>query len=282
MFDIYTDSCADLSPGLLEKHLIHIIPLQVFINGINYLDGEIVPEDLFKAVAESGQLPKTSAPSLAEFITKFTETPNDVLFIGISSKLSATLETAIMAANEIKGKKVIVVDSLNLSTGIGLLTLKAADLRDAGMSIETVADYLRMHTDKVRSSFVIDTMEYLYKGGRCSGLQALAGSLLSIRPIIFVYPDGTMNVRHKVRGTRAKAINTMLVDFQTDMPNIDLRRVFVTHSGIPDDAQIIAGKLHALAPVEEVLITVAGATISSHCGPATIGILYMLKQEMAG
>jgi len=277
MFDIYTDSCADLSTSLLEKYDIHVIPLKVFIDGENIRDGDISTAALFERVQQSGQLPKTSAPSLADFITRFTETPNDVLFVGISSKLSATVETAILAANEIQTKKVLVVDSLNLSTGIGLLVLKAADLRAQDKTLEETADILRASTDKVRSSFVIDTMDYLYKGGRCSGLQALAGSLLSIRPIIFVYPDGTMNVRHKIRGARMKALNTLLSDLQADLGKLDLERAFVTHTGIPEDANYLREQLQALSPLKAVHETIAGATISSHCGPGTIGVLYMLK-----
>lgn len=277
MFDIYTDSCADLSPPLLSRYNIRVIPLQVFIDGENIRDGDISTAALFERVQQSGQLPKTSAPSLAEFIKRFTETPNDVLFIGISSKLSATVETAILAANEIQTKQVLVVDSLNLSTGIGLLVLKAADLRAEGKTLDETAQILRASTDKVRSSFVIDTMEYLYKGGRCSGVQALAGSLLSIRPIIFVYPEGTMNVRHKIRGARQKSLNTLVDDFRADLEVLDLERAFVTHTGVPEDANYLSEQLQALAPLKDVHETTAGATIGSHCGPGTIGVLYMLK-----
>ncbi len=277
MIDIYTDSCADLSPELIQRHHIHVIPLQVFIDGENIHDGDITTQELFERVKKSGQLPKTSAPSLAEFVTKFEETPNEIIFIGISSKFSATVATAQLAANEIRTKKIHVVDSLNLSSGIGLQVLKAADMRDAGASAEEIVAFLRENTDKVRSSFVVDTMDYLYKGGRCSGLQALAGSLLQIRPIIFVLPDGTMSVRHKVRGARMKALNTMLDDFKADLPNVDLRRVFTTHTGVHEDALYISEQLKALAPIEEMLETNAGATICSHSGPGTIGILYRLK-----
>jgi DegV family protein with EDD domain len=211
---------------------------------------------------------------VADFVEFFTGR-DEIVFIGISEKLSATLQSASLAVEELKEQKIFVVDSKNLSTGIGLLALKAADLRDKGLDAEKIAAELKGMTDRVRTSFVIDTMEYLYKGGRCSGLQALAGSLLQIRPIITVQEDGTLGVKHKIRGTRGKALNTMLEDFKADLPGVDLQRVFVTHTNCPEDANFLVEELQKLAPIEKILITTAGATIASHCGPKTIGILYM-------
>jgi len=274
MVSICTDSCADLSAELLRERNIKVIPLQVLVDGKNIKDGELTLEELFASVVRTGQLPKTSAPSIADFV-EFFSGRDEIVFIGISEKLSGTQQSAILAVQELKNRKIFVVDSKNLSTGIGLLALSAADLRDKGLDAEKIAEELKGMTDRVRTSFVIDTMEYLYKGGRCSGLQALAGSLLQIRPVITVLQDGTLGVKHKIRGTRAKALNTLLDDFKADLPNVDMQRVFVTHTNCLEDAMFLVEELKKLAPPAQVLITTAGTTIASHCGPKTIGILYL-------
>lgn len=274
MVSICTDSCSDLSADLIAERNIKVIPLQVLVDGRNIKDGDLTLEELFASVVRTGQLPKTSAPSVADFV-KFFKGSDEIVFIGISEKLSATLQSASLAVEELKEQKIFVVDSKNLSTGIGLLALKAADLRDKGLGADKIARELNTMTNKVRTSFVIDTMEYLYKGGRCSGLQALAGSLLQIRPVITVQADGSLGIKHKIRGTRGKALNTLLEDFKADLPDMDLQRVFVTHTVCPDDAGYLVQELQKLAPIEQILITTAGATIASHCGPKTIGILYM-------
>ena len=274
MVSICTDSCSDLSADLIAERNIKVIPLQVLVDGKNIKDGDLTLEELFASVVRTGQLPKTSAPSVTDFVEFFAGS-DEIVFIGISEKLSATLQSAGLAVQELKGQKILVVDSKNLSTGIGLLALEAADLRDRGLDAEKIAEELKGMTDRVRTSFVIDTMEYLYKGGRCSGLQALAGSLLQIRPIISVQSDGTLGVKHKIRGTRMKALNTMLAEFKADLPGVEMRRVFVTHTNCPEDVDYLVEELKQLAPIENVLITTAGATIASHCGPRTIGILYV-------
>lgn len=276
MVTICTDSCSDLSQELLKNHSIEVIPLQVFIEGKNIKDGEMTLQELFSSVKRTGQLPKTSAPSIADFI-EFLSKPGDIVYIGISDKLSATLKAAHLAAQELNNKSIYIVDSKNLSTGIGLLALKAADLRDEGLEAEAIYDQIRDLPDKVRTAFLIDTMDYLHKGGRCSGLQALAGSLLQIRPIINVLTDGTLGVQHKIRGTRQKALDTLIKGFTMDLPEIDLKRVFITHSDCEPDANYLLEKIKESAPSTNVLITMAGTTIGSHCGPNTIGILYIKK-----
>ncbi len=277
MIDITTDSCSDLSPEIITQRNIRVLPLQVFINNQNFRDGDVSPQQLFKMVEESGNLPKTAAPSIAEF-AEFFKTPGETIYIGISSKLSATLPNSILALDLLdSNKKVYIVDSLNLSTGIGLLVLKAADLRDAGWSAPQIWEEIQRWVPKVRTSFIIDTMEYLYKGGRCTALQAIVGSVLKIRPIIEVRSDGTLGVKEKIRGSRLKGLNTMLEDFKSHLPNVDPARAFVTHTGCDDDAAYLAEEIRKTGAVQEVIITTAGATISSHCGPNTIGILYMVK-----
>lgn len=274
---ILTDSTADLGKDLAAEFGVDVIPLTVTLGENAYLDGiEIDQQKLFDLVAQTGILPKTAAPSVGEFV-RFFERDGESVFIGISSKLSATIQNARLAVAERGDGRVRVVDSLNLSTGIGLLVLRAAELRDAGRSAAEIEQDILACVPKVRTSFVIDTMEYLYKGGRCNALQALAGSVLKIHPIIEVRPDGTLGVKGKARGLREKGLQMMLDDFAADLERLDRRRVFVTHTTCPEDAEYLKQEIIRLAAPDEVRITLAGSVISSHCGPATIGILYMLK-----
>lgn len=275
MIHILTDSCADLNAAILEERQIRSIPLHVFVSDHNYFDGDLTLQELFSLVSQTGQLPKTSAPSIQEFVD-FFKPAHEGIFIGISSTLSATFQNSLLAIAELNGNNIKLIDSLNLSTGIGLLVLKAADLRDAGRDIEQIAAEIQLTVPKTRTSFMIDTMDYLYKGGRCTALQAIFGSLLKIRPIIEVHPDGILGVKGKVRGTRRKGLDTLLEDFQANSNQADLRRVFITHTDCPEDAAFLRQEMMNIAPVQDVIITTAGATIASHCGPGTIGILYSL------
>lgn len=276
MISILTDSCCDLSLDLLEKYQVEVIPLHVSLGDKSYRDGvEITRDDLFTYVKNTGQLPKTSAVSVAEMKSFFSEF-DEMIFIGIGSKLSATHQSAILAKEELAGKSIFAIDSQNLSSGIGLLVLRAAELRNNGLSTEVIVKEIEETVPKVRTSFVIDTLEYLFKGGRCSPLSNFIGSMLKIRPVIAVR-NGTLGVKDKISGSRKKALDSLLMDFKKELPQIDLHRVFVTHTGCDDDADYLKSSLQNLAPIEEINITYAGATISSHCGPNTIGILYIQK-----
>ncbi len=271
---ILTDSCADLSQDLISSYNLRVIPLHVLINNNDYLDGELSIQNLFDNVTKTGQLPKTAAPSILEF-ENFFDVNDELLYIGLSSKLSATLHNATLALEQLDNSSIHLVDSLNLSTGIGLLAIRAAELLDQGVSVIDVAQKIIALRSKVRTAFVIDTMEYLHKGGRCTGMQAIVGTMLKIRPIIHVQSDGTLAVLDKVRGSRKKALNVLLDKFKADLPTIDLTRVFVTHSGCVDDAEYLVRELNQIADIKNIHTTVAGATIASHCGPNTIGILYL-------
>ena len=278
MIKIYTDSCSDIGQEEIQKENIKIIPLQVFINERTYRDGvDIQTYELFEYVEKNGVLPKTSAPSVGDFTRAFSQEKEDGIFIGIGSKLSATVQNAKIAADLIKEKVIRIVDSQNLSSGIGLLVLKAADLRAQGKTLEEIESEINKAVKKIHTSFVIDTLDYLYKGGRCSAMANIVGSILKIRPVIEVSQDGTLGVREKTRGTRSKALGVLIKDFQDNLPNIDLNRVFITHTGCEEDAAFLAVELKKLADIKELLITVAGATIGSHCGPDTIGVLYLLR-----
>ena len=278
MVSIITDSTSDLGADLSNKYHLTVIPLLVTIGGNDYRDGvDLDQNGLFDLVKKHGQLPTTAAPSVAEF-TKVFEQGQESIYIGISSKLSATIQNAQLAAQSFPPGKVTLIDSLNLSTGVGLLALKAADLRDQGCSAEKIAENINQVRKKVRTSFVIETMEYIYKGGRCTAIQAIAGRVLKIHPIIEVRPDGTLGVKSKARGNLQKGHQMLLDDFAAHVSELDRKRVFVTHTCTdPESVRFLVEGVRRLANPEDVLVTRAGSVISSHCGPGTAGILYMVK-----
>lgn len=280
---IITDSTADLGQALTDRHQISVVPLTVQFDQESYLDGvEINTQQLFRLVDERKHLPKTASPSPAAFYEAFVKATADgseAICIGISSKFSSTVQNARIAADMLPDGRVTVFDSANLSTGIGLQVLLAADLAQAGRSRAEIVAALEDARPKVRSAFVIDTLEYLHKGGRCSGVQALVGALLHIRPVIAV-ADGGMVVAGKTRGARQKALDALLERFAEDAQAGAVRpeRVFVTHTGVHEDALYLAEGVRRLLPeVGEVIETAAGSVVGSHCGPGTIGVLYIVK-----
>jgi DegV family protein with EDD domain len=276
--EIFADSCCDLSPDQVKKYHIHVIPLGVFIDNQSYLDSvDITAPELFATVKKTGVLPKTSAPSVASFVEGFKDCKEGI-FISISSKLSASNQNGILASKSLAPDHDIrVVDSLNLSTGIGHLILIAAEMRDQGKSLDEVEQALNATVSGLNTSFVIDTLDYLFMGGRCSAMEHVMGSLLKIRPIIEVRNDGTLGVKEKVSGARKKALDSMLLDFKKKLDRVDLHRVFVTHAYCFEDAEYLKEELLKIAPIEEVCLTTANATISSHCGPNCIGILFITR-----
>jgi DegV family protein with EDD domain len=276
MIDIMTDSCADLSEEILVQHNIRSIPLQVFINNHNFRDGELTINDLFSLVGQSGQLPITSAPSIQEFVDFFKHSRQG-LYIGISSRLSATIQNSKLALQDLPNHNIHVIDSLNLSAGIGYLALKASNLRNCGFKLDQIANEIQNIIPKIRTSFFVDTMEYLYKGGRCSALQAIFGSILQIRPVIEVREDGTLGVKDKIRGSRNKALDSLFLEIKKNISCIDLQSMFIMHTDCSEDAIKLRDEITKFAPFQNIYVTTAGATIASHCGPGTIGILYCLK-----
>ncbi|HHY32872.1 MAG TPA: DegV family protein [Firmicutes bacterium] len=278
---VITDSTSDLSPELIQKYGVTVVPYVVNFESDSFQDGvDISTPKLFEMVARRGMLPKTSAPSLGHFRRVFEEALKDsdeVVYIGISSKFSSGTPTAKLAAADLPDGKVTVIDSANLSTGIGLQVLLACELAAAGKTARDIASAVTAVIPRVRTSFIIDTLDYLRMGGRCSGVQALVGNLLRIRPVIAVV-DGGMVVAGKVRGTRKKALDTLLGDFRANSSHLVPDRVFVTHTGCHEDALYLMDGIREAAPaVREVLETTAGAVVASHCGPNTIGILYIVE-----
>lgn len=277
---IFTDSTSDLSQALIKENDISIVPLYVSFGSEYYKDGvDINTEVLYKKVNDNGKLPKTSAPSPKDFHDAFKpyiDDGCDIIYIGLSSGLSSTIQNAVLASNDFPKGRIEIVDSLNLSTGIGLLVMRAADFIKEGLDVHETASKIRELVPKVKTAFVIDTLDYLYKGGRCSALENIIGSVLRIKPVIQV-ADGKMTVARKLRGKRDKVINSLLEFAIKNKDTISPERIMVTHSMNFEDAPYLQNQLKQNIDVQEVIITDAGCVISSHCGPMTIGILYIAK-----
>lgn len=278
---IIVDSTCDLPKDLVEKYELEIVPLTVNFPDVTYYDGvDINTKMLYDLVSEKKILPKTAAITLGEIhavFEKYIELGYDIVFTGISSQMSKSYENAVMMSREFPEGRIHVVDSANLSTGISLLVLKACKWREEGKSAEEIALLMRATVPYVRSQFIVDTMEYLHKGGRCSGVARLFGTILKIKPLIAVR-DGKMSVAGKPRGKIEHCLDELVKMIEPDLDNIDLDTVFITHSEADSYAEYLIGKLKELLPNANIITTYAGCVISTHCGKGTIGILYLLKQ----
>jgi len=277
---LVSDSTCDLSQELIAKHDIRIVPLFVRFGEESYLDGvDLTPEAMYREVAKRGILPKTAAASPGMFVEVFEQAVADgcdVVYVGIGSKFSATYQSAVVARDMVDATRIFLVDSANLSSGSGLLMLKAAKWRTEGDSAQDIARKLETIVPQVRTQFVINTMDYLHKGGRCSGMQALFGTLLKIKPIIKVV-DGAMAVGKKPRGSIQVAVDILIEEAFEHLNELDLDAVMITHSMADESARYVRSRLEAKIPKETVIETHAGCVISSHCGEGCIGILYIIK-----
>ncbi len=278
---ILTDSTSDLSKQMLIDYNIDSIPLYVRFDDEIYKDGiNLSTEELYQKVQEKNALPKTSAVSPGDFITFFEtylDKGYDIIYIGIGSKLSATIRSAYLAKDEInQPDRIHIIDSMNLSSGIALLVLKAKDLRDKGLSALHIKEEIERLVPYVRSQFAISTLDYLHKGGRASGLAKLVGTMLSIKPIIKVV-NGSLEVYKKPLGKMSRALDIMLEDFNKEQENIDLDYVFITHTLANRQAVYMLDYLKRRFNIKHLIEGSAGCVISSHCGAGTIGILYIVK-----
>ncbi len=277
---LISDSTCDLSPDLIKKHNIEIVPLYVNFAEKSYFDGvDLQVEEMYRLVEERKMLPKTAAPSPGQFVKvfqKYLDEGYSVIYLGIGSKFSATFSSANVAKQMLESSKIYLIDSLNLSSGSGLLVLKAAKFIDLGYSPEKVKEEVEKLVPKVRSQFVIDTLEYLYKGGRLNALSALFGGMLRIKPIIKVR-DGLMVVGKKGRGSIKNGIKLMLDEVIADKEIIDEDFLMITHSLADDSSQYIKEQLTNEVKIKNLYETKAGCVISSHCGKGTIGVLYILR-----
>ena len=282
---ILTDSTCDLSKELIEKNEIKVIPLHVSFpnDSKTYLDGvDITSEEIYNYADKHGVLPKTGAVNIEEFNEVFykeMKEGNEVFYVGIGSGLSSTYNNARIAAQSFEEGKIALVDGQNLSTGTGLLVLKAAKLRNEGHSLEEIKAEVERCVPLVSAKFCIDRLDYLYKGGRCSGMTRLVAHALKIHPVAKLI-DNKLKVYKQPRGKYENAVDVQIDEFINDLPNIDTSNVFITHSGRIDGFDdYIYRKISPLMDKENIHITLAGSTVSSHCGPKTIGILYILKKK---
>ena len=277
---IISDSTCDLSKDLLEKYNIAIVPLTVTLGDRSGHDGiEIEPDDIYEFVNAAGQLPKSSAVSVGEYKEVFKtwhDQGYEIVHFSISAQFSASYQNACTAAE--KYDDVYVVDSENLSTGQGLLVLYAAELAQTGKSAAEIAKECRITASRIEASFVVNTVDYLRKGGRCSALAAVSASLLHIKPCIEV-KDGAMHPVKKYHGSINHVIHSYAEDRLKDRTDIDPQRIFITHTlcdeQIVEDVRSIIQRYQP--EIKEVLETTAGATITTHCGPGTLGVLFIRK-----
>ena len=277
---ITSDSTCDLSEELLQQNQITLLPLTVTLGDKYFKDGkDICPQDIFDFVDKTGDLPKTAAPSVSdyeEFFRPFVEQGKTVIHFNISSKASGSHGFAATAAKEFGGK-VFVVDSLALSTGQGLLVMKACDLRREGKSAQEIFDTVMALREKVNTSFIPDTLLYLYKGGRCSTLSYYGSKVLSIHPLISM-KNGALYPKKKYKGKMARCLKNYIHDLAEEYPAYDSTRCFITHSSadrelVEEAKELVAQLFH----FDSVVETVAGSIITSHCGRNTIGVLFIAE-----
>ena len=273
-----TDSTCDLSKELIEKYNVKIVPLMVILGKNEYIDGvDIVPEDIYKHVKETGELPKTAAPSIETFkehFKKYTKNDTTVIHVSISTELSACYQNAKIAAQGMKN--VHIIDSGALSTGIALLLLKAHDLIQEGKSVKEAIAYIEEIKQKVNTSFAIDTLDYLHKGGRCSGLALFGANILRIHPMLLMQ-NGKLKQFKKFKGNMRFVFDNYVDHLAEIFADYDNERVFITYTHNTDREIIdmVKTKVKQKFKFKEILESTAGSTITSHCGKGTLGVLFI-------
>lgn len=280
---ITSDSTSDLSPQLRERYAIETIPMGIALGDKLYRDGiDIDPDMIYAHHDKTGELPKTNANNVgecAEFFERLTSEGKTVIHFTISAEMSSTYNNACLAAEEFDN--VYVIDSRNLSTGGGLLLIAAAEMVKKGIEAAEIVENIKKLIPCVDASFVIDSLEYLHKGGRCSAIAMLGANLLKLKPCIQV-KNGSMGVTKKYRGKYSEVLKQYTLDQLADANDIDLDRVFVTHAGCdPELVDEIAELVKNTLPFKEIFVTRAGCTVSSHCGANTLGVLFIRKSPIA-
>lgn len=282
MVKIISDSTCDLSPELIAKYDIDILPLHILLGEDEYEDGRnITPQQIYDWSDAHKTTPKTSAPSLAEAIDLFRpyiEEKREIVCFSISGSMSTSGNVMRLAAEELEASDLVtVVDSANLSTGIGLLVIEAAIMAEKGQSAAEIAATIASLKPNIRASFVVDTLTYLYRGGRCSAVSAMAGGVLRLHPKIVV-ENGAMDASKKYRGKINSVIMSYVKDMEEDLKSARPERVFITHSGCDrDTVNAVRSYLESFGIFHEILETRAGGVVSSHCGPGTLGVLFIAK-----
>ncbi len=276
---ITSDSTCDLSPELIEKYNIGIFPLTVVLGDKNFKDGiDIVPQDIFDYVSKTNTLPKTAAGSVdeySEFFKDNIEGYDSLIHVNISSLASSSHSSACKAAESFGGK-IKVIDSHALSTGQGLLVLKACDLAAEGKSAEDIESAVNAIRPKVNTSFVPDALDYLHKGGRCSLAALIGAKVLKLHPMIAENVEGQLIAKKKYMGGIERCVKNYIAELKEEFPDYDKTRCFITHSTADESLVALAKKCVAeLFEFDEVLETVAGSIVTSHCGRNTLGVLFI-------
>lgn len=277
---ITSDSTCDLSRELVEKYNITITPLYVNMADKPMRDRvDVQPEDVFGYYERTGELCFTSARNIGEYLEVFENLRREcdaVIHLALGSEFSSSYQNAVLAASELEN--VYVVDSCNLTSGHGYLVIRAAEMVEQGMEAEAIVAELKSLVNKVDVSFLLDQLEYLHKGGRCSSVAAMGANLLKLKPCIEVV-DGKMNVGKKYRGSFAKCAEQYVRDRLADREELDLSRVFLTSAGLDEEIlDLVRGIIReCVGEQTEILESIAGCTISCHCGPGTLGLILVRK-----
>lgn len=279
MVKIIADSTCDLSPDLLARYDIDILPLHIILGEQDFLDGQgISPDELYRWSDEQRTSPKTAAIALPDAIASlkpYVAEGREVVCFTISGSMSSTYNVMCLAAEQTDPSLVHVIDSQSLSTGGGLLVISAAEMAQQGLCAEEIIARVEALRPLVRASFVVDTLAYLHRGGRCSSVSALMGSALRLHPRIGV-ADGRMSAGKKYRGRMDRVIREYVTDMEADLLAARKEHVFITHSGCDDNTlAAVYGMLENLHHFEEIHVTRAGGVVSSHCGPGTLGVLFI-------
>ncbi len=280
------DSTCDLGTELKERYQVHFYPFHIILDGKEYQDNiDIRAQDIYKAWREKKVLPKTAAINAQEYRAYFrpwVEQGYDVIHLNLGGALSSAYQNCVLAARETG--HVYPVDSCNLSTGISLLVIKAAEMMEEGLAAAEIAKRLEKMKGQVHSSFILDTLEFMRAGGRCSAVAAFGASALGLKPCIEVQnTDGSMKVGKKYRGRLDKVLMSYVKDKLTQYSNIDNSRIFITHSGIPQEyVEKVQETVAGIMEFQESYVTQASCTISCHCGPNTLGILFMTREGTEG
>ncbi len=280
---LVADSTCDLSQDLIEKYDISIIPLCIVMGDDSFYDGlETTPDAIYKWADANKTTPKTAAATFdkaTEILKPHMDAGNDILFFGISTQMSTTCNVIRMIGEDADYDKLHIIDSMNLSTGIGVQILYAARLIEAGKSAEEIVALINNRRKDVRASFVVETLTYLARGGRCNAVTALLANTLKLKPEIVV-TDGAMGVSKKYRGNMNSVLLKYAKDLKPQLLKADKHCVFITHSGCNEEIiTLIYDYLKSLNHFKNIFVTRAGGVISSHCGPGTLGVLFYEGEE---
>jgi DegV family protein with EDD domain len=274
---ISADSSCDLTPQILADYNISIVPVTVIVGEQTFTDGEdIRPDDIFKYVENEGKTCRTAAINIHQYYTyfkKLTVQQAAVIHISLGSGFSSCYQNAVLAAQELPG--VYIIDSKNLSSGAGQLVLEAALMAKGGLEPEEICQQLNELADKVEGSFVIDRLDYLHRGGRCSALESEGSRLLKIKPCIEVV-GGKMIVGKKFRGSFEKVMRRFIAAKLAERNDIDFERIFIAHAACsPSTIELVKTEISKYAGFKEIVVAEAGTTVAAHCGPNTLGIFYL-------